>query len=193
MDNLAYADDYAAKLRTELIDGKIVMMSPRARIRHNTIITNIVSEFRHYLKGKKCRAFCDGVDVFLDDKNRFIPDVMIVCNADIIKDDGIHGAPDLVVEVLSPSTAKNDKGKKFVAYEQAGVKEYWIVSPLGRTVEVYLQRHGKFELDDVYTYFDDEAKARNATYPEDNRDIIQEDIKVSLYDDLAVKLKDIFE
>lgn len=193
MDNLAYVDDYIAKIKTELINGKVVMMSPRPRIAHNAVITNIVSEFRQYLKGKRCRAFCDGVDVYLDDKNRFIPDVMIVCNNNIIKEDGIHGAPDLVVEVLSPSTAKNDKFTKKLAYEKAGVKEYWIVDTIGKSIEVYLNRNNQFELDECYIYYDEEAKQRNAALPEDNQDIIYDEIKVSLFHDLAVKLQDIFD
>ena len=108
MSNLAYTDDY--KERFELIDGKIIMMSPRPRIAHSRALGNIFREFSIYLKGKKCEAFADGVDVYLDEKNHFIPDVMIICNKDIITDLNIQGAPDLVVEVLSPSTAKNDKG-----------------------------------------------------------------------------------
>lgn len=192
MNNLAYIDDDFAKIRTELIDGKVFMMSPRPRIEHNMVITNIVSEFRQYLKGKTCRAFCDGVDVYLDEKNRFIPDVMIVCNKDIIQDDGIHGAPDLVVEVLSPSTAKNDKFKKKNAYEKTGVKEYWIVDTWGKSVEVYINRNNQFELDEFYRYYDEAAKAKNLALPKDNQEIIYDEIKVSLFDDLSIKLADIF-
>lgn len=196
MDNLAYINDRNIKIKTELIDGKIFMMSPRPRVEHATVCTNIASEFRSYLKGKTCRAFCDGVDVFLDENNRFIPDTMIVCNPDIIKHDGIHGAPDLVVEVLSKTTAKNDRSKKKYTYAKYGVKEYWIVDVWSKSVEVYYNQDSWFVLDNIYYYLTDEEIAENNNMSDNDIDKIKEYtdfIKVSIYDNLIVKLKDIFE
>lgn len=196
MDNLAYIDDRNIKIKTELIDGKIFMMSPRPRVEHATVCTNIASEFRSYLKGKTCRAFCDGVDVFLDINNRFIPDTMIVCNPDIIKHDGIHGAPDLVVEVLSKTTAKNDRSKKKYTYAKYGVKEYWIVDVWSKSVEVYYNQDSWFILDNIYYYLTDEEIAENNNMSDNDIDKIKEYtdfIKVSICDNLIVKLKDIFE
>lgn len=193
MSNLAYTDDY--KERFELIDGKIIMMSPRPRIAHSRALGNIFREFSIYLKGKKCEAFADGVDVYLDEKNHFIPDVMIICNKDIITDLNIQGAPDLVVEVLSPSTAKNDKGIKKDIYEKFGVKEYWIVNTIDKSVEVYLNNNGRFYLDNVYVYFTDEEIAENDALANDDKNklTIYTDIKVSVCDNLVIKIKDIFE
>lgn len=196
MDNLAYIDDRNIKIKTELIDGKIFMMSPRPRVEHATVCTNIASEFRSYLKGKTCRAFCDGVDVFLDENNRFIPDTMIVCNPDIIKHDGIHGAPDLVVEVLSKTTAKNDRSKKKYTYAKYGVKEYWIVDVWSKSVEVYYNQDNWFVLDNIYYYLTDKEIAENNNMPDNDIDKIKEytdSIKVSICDNLIVKLKDMFE
>lgn len=196
MDNLAYIDDRNIKIKTELIDGKIFMMSPRLRVEHATVCTNIASEFRSYLKGKTCRAFCDGVDVFLDENNRFVPDTMIVCNPDIIKHDGIHGAPDLVVEVLSKTTAKNDRSKKKYTYAKYGVKEYWIVDVWSKSVEVYYNQDSWFILDNIYYYLTDEEIAENNNMSDNDIDKIKEYtdfIKVSICDNLIVKLKDIFE
>lgn len=196
MDNLAYIDDRNIKIKTELIDGKIFMMSPRPRVEHATVCTNIASEFRSYLKGKTCRAFCDGVDVFLDENNRFVPDTMIVCNLDIIKHDGIHGAPDLVVEVLSKTTAKNDRSKKKYTYAKYGVKEYWIVDVWSKSVEVYYNQDSWFILDNIYYYLTDEEIAENNNMSDNDIDKIKEYtdfIKVSICDNLIVKLKDIFE
>lgn len=196
MDNLAYINDRNIKIKTELIDGKIFMMSPRPRVEHATVCTNIASEFRSYLKGKTCRAFCDGVDVFLDENNRFIPDTMIVCNPDIIKHNGIHGAPDLVVEVLSKTTAKNDRSKKKYTYAKYGVKEYWIVDVWSKSVEVYYNQDNWFVLDNIYYYLTDEEIAENNNMPDNDIDKIKEyidSIKVSICDNLIVKLKDIFE
>lgn len=196
MDNLAYIDDRNIKIKTELIDGKIFMMSPRPRVEYATVCTNIASEFRSYLKGKTCRAFCDGVDVFLDENNRFVPDTMIVCNPDIIKHDGIHGAPDLVVEVLSKTTAKNDRSKKKYTYAKYGVKEYWIVDVWSKSVEVYYNQDSWFILDNIYYYLTDEEIAENNNMSDNDIDKIKEYtdfIKVSICDNLIVKLKDIFE
>lgn len=196
MDNLAYIDDRNIKIKTELIDGKIFMMSPRPRVEHATVCTNIASEFRSYLKGKTCRAFCDGVDVFLDENNRFVPDTMIVCNPNIIKHDGIHGAPDLVVEVLSKTTAKNDRSKKKYTYAKYGVKEYWIVDVWSKSVEVYYNQDSWFILDNIYYYLTDEEIAENNNMSDNDIDKIKEYtdfIKVSICDNLIVKLKDIFE
>lgn len=196
MDNLAYINDRNIKIKTELIDGKIFMMSPRPRVEHATVCTNIASEFRSYLKGKTCRAFCDGVDVFLDENNRFIPDTMIVCNPDIIKHDGIHGAPDLVVEVLSKTTAKNDRSKKKYTYAKYGVKEYWIVDVWSKSVEVYYNQDNWFVLDNIYYYLTDKEIVENNNMPDNDIDKIKEytdSIKVSICDNLIVKLKDIFE
>lgn len=196
MDNLAYINDRNIKIKTVLIDGKIFMMSPRPRVEHATVCTNIASEFRSYLKGKTCRAFCDGVDVFLDENNRFIPDTMIVCNPDIIKHDGIYGAPDLVVEVLSKTTAKNDRSKKKYTYAKYGVKEYWIVDTWSKSVEVYYNQDSWFILDNIYYYLTDEEIAENNNMSDNDIDKIKEyidSIKVSICDNLIVKLKDIFE
>lgn len=108
-DNLVYQDDFTAKQRQELIGGKVVVMFPRPTVNHNRVAYNIAALFDNYLKGRKCPPLSDGVDLYLDDKNQFVPDFMVVCDPDKIKQDGVHGAPDLVVEVLSPGTVWNDR------------------------------------------------------------------------------------
>ncbi len=181
--NSAYQEEF----REELLDGKIVMMSSPS-VNHNRTAGNIYHIFRNYLKGKKCEAFSDGVDVYLTEKDRVIPDGMIVCNKDIIKPDGIHGAPDLVVEVLSPSTAKNDKGYKKDLYEKSGVKEYWIVEPNMRSIEAYLLSDGKYELDGFYGLF---PNIFGITKKE--REESKKEIPVSLYSDFCIPLEEIFQ
>lgn len=193
MDNLAYKDDYRI---CEMIDGVIVMMSPRPAVEHSTASFNIANIFKNYLRGKTCRAFNDGIAVFLDDKNYYVPDAMIVCDRSKIKHDGIHGAPDLVVEVLSRGTYRNDRGRKKDIYEKAGVKEYWIVDVKNRIVEVYLNSENGFYLDDAYEYHTPaELEADSKLDKDDPRklDKIDTEIKVSLYDDLIVYLADVFE
>ena len=185
MDNLAYKEPP----RVELIEGKTYLMSPRPRIDHNRVSLRIFYLFEQYLEGKRCVAFGDGTGVYLDNKNHYIPDAMIVGNRSIIHDDAIYGAPDLVVEVLSPSTASNDRGPKMRQYAKAGVKEYWIVTPIGRSVEVYCNHDGRFELSYVYT---DVSEEELSHMDDDDREKLRAEIPVSLYDDFRVKVKDIF-
>ncbi len=182
-ENLAYQEEP----REELLNGKIVMMSSPS-VNHNRTAGNIYHIFRNYLKGKNCEAFSDGVDVFLTEYDRVIPDVMIVCDKNIIKPDGIHGTPDLIVEVLSPGTAKNDKGYKRNLYEKSGVKEYWIVEPNMRSIEAYLLSGGKYELDGFYGLFPD---AFGIT--EKEREESKKEIPVSLYGDFCIPLEEIFQ
>ena len=106
-DNLAYQEEDWE----ELLDGEVVLMSPRPRIDHNRIALNIANSLKNQIEGtgKPCETFVDGTDVYLGEKDRVIPDVMIICKKEIIREDGIHGAPSLIVEILSPSTRKRDK------------------------------------------------------------------------------------
>jgi len=172
----------------EIINGQVYIMS-RPNTNHMKIEGNIITVFKNYLKGKRCVPFNE-TDVFFSEEDNFIPDVIIVCDPEIIEDDGIHGTPDLIVEILSPSTAHNDKIKKRIAYEKYGVKEYWIVEPFGKSVEVYLRKNNKLEIDDVYSiYRDFEWKKLS----EGEKAAVKKAIKVSIYDDFYVNLEDIFE
>ena len=186
MSNLAYKEEE----RFEILDGKIVNMSPRPAVNHNIIVVNISTIFKVFLKGKFCTAFSDGVDVHLSEKDTVIPDVMIVCNKDIIKKDGIYGAPDLIVEVLSPSTAKNDKGYKKNLYEKCGVKEYWIVEAETQSIDVYLLKDNKYVLDDVYSIFPDYLIEKMA---DEEKSKIVKEFKTSLFPELTILLDDVFE
>lgn len=175
--------------RVEIIAGKYVHRSSRALIDHHRVVRNISRMFADYLVGKRCECFGNGVDLYLNDKNWFVPDVMLVGNPDMIKANGIYGAPDLVVEVLSPSTMYNDRGPKKKAYASAGVKEYWLVTPAERSVEVYLNHAGVFELDDAYVVYPEADLSR---MDDEEKAAIKPQIKVSLYDGLLVNVKDIF-
>ena len=181
--NLAYQEEP----REELLGGRIYMMSSPT-VNHSQIASNIYYAFRSYLKGKTCRPFNDGVDVYLTENDRVIPDAMIVCNKNIIRLDGIHGAPDLVVEVLSPGTAKNDRGYKKNLYETAGVKEYWIVDPISHSIEVYILANGKFVLDEVYALY-----PAGAGVTDEEREETKKEIQVSLYNDFCISLEEIFK
>lgn len=185
-NNLAYQDE----LWEELINGQFVMMSPRPAWPHVAVSGNIYNIFSNYLKGKKCVAIPDGLDLFLDEQNNYVPDMMVVCDPDKIKSDGVHGAPDLVVEVLSPSTAKNDKIVKKAVYEQHGVREYWLVSPAEKSIEQYLLKDGRFVLHDVYQVHPDFMLKR---MKDSEKAAIVTEFKCSLYDDLTIQLADVFD
>ena len=181
-NNLAYQEE----IWDEMLNGRIVMMSPRPVVNHNRIASKIYRILSDYLEGKKCEPFSDGIDLYLSKKDRFIPDGMIVCDPNKIKSRGVFGAPDLVVEVLSPSTAKNDRGYKKDVYAKYGVKEYWIAVPETKSIEQYLLTDGQLLLNEIYTippdYFTEEECA----------EFVQE-FRCSLYDDLLIKLADIFK
>ncbi|HHY21422.1 MAG TPA: Uma2 family endonuclease, partial [Bacilli bacterium] len=117
-------------------------------------------ELTIYLRGKECAVFGSPIDVCLfahrntpDDEIQdwLHPDLVVVCDKDKITTRNIVGAPDLVIEILSPSTARNDRVTKFHRYEKAGVKEYWIVDPLNEYIEVYERQESRFQLAKLYT------------------------------------------
>lgn len=136
-------DDYYAlpeDQRVELIDGYFFeMLAPT--FGHQTIGGEIYRQIANYImdKGGSCRPFIAPVDVQLDCDERTMvqPDVGIVCDPDKIKRFGIYGAPDFLVEVISPSTKKKDYTKKLAKYMEAGVREYWILDPDQKRLLVY--------------------------------------------------------
>ena len=183
--NLAYQEEF----REELIGGKAVAMSPRPMYNHNHIAFNIAVLFSNYLRGKPCTAIPDGTDLYLTEEDRFVPDVMVVCDRDKIRRDGVHGAPDLVVEVLSPSTMRNDRMRKKEVYQACGVREYWLVDPENRTIEQYLLQDGKLELNMVYASCRDDELERMS---EQEKAELETHFQCSLYSDFDIALEDIF-
>jgi len=133
----------------QLIEGELVM-TPSPTTFHQIISGNINERIRVFVKEKSAGLVLYApIDIYLDDDNVFQPDIVFISKQrqKFIKDDGIHGAPDIVVEILSPSTAYYDIKKKYRIYEKFGVKEYWIVDPDMKSVELYsLTEQGKFLL-----------------------------------------------
>lgn len=174
----------------ERVEGEYVRMSPRLAVNHNRVMGNIFFLFRQFLRGKAFEAFSSGVNLYLDEGNVLVPDVMIVCNPDHIQFDGVYGAPGLVVEVLSPTTAARDRGVKFRRYEKAGVKEYWIVSPEAMSIEVYLLKEGRMELDEVYVVPPAWAWEKMS---EKERAETKLRLKVSLSEGFLIDVREVFE
>lgn len=186
--NLAAYDERTDNPRYERIGGEEKLLAQPA-LPHAVLSRNIMRIFSAFLRGKRCSVFAE-VDVFFDENNHFVPDIIIVCEREKIKYNGIYGAPDLVVEILSPHTAKNDRSRKKDIYEKYGVREYWLADPKTRSLEVYHLVDGRFVLDDIYCDF-----------TEDDWNLLDErekaaqkfNVKVSLYDELEVSVKEVFE
>jgi Uma2 family endonuclease len=138
--------------RVELIKGKIFQMSPAPNSNHQVISGRLFTEMMIFLKGKECHVFSAPFDVRLakkttDDKQVFNvvqPDICVICDRSKIDTKGCIGAPDIVVEIMSPANNKKELKNKYEIYEQSGVKEYWIVSPQDYTVLIYTLRDGAF-------------------------------------------------
>ena len=184
MDNLAYQEE----TWEEMIGGKIVAMAP-ASTNHNRVKQNISAIFYNFLKNRTCEVLPDGEAVYLTEDDYYIPDVMVVCDPEKIREDGVYGPPDLVVEVLSPGSAKYDHGRKKDIYEKCGVKEYWIVDPANKIINQYLIKDGRFTLHDTYVIYPGWMLARMK--PEE-RAAIAVEFRCSLYDDLVIRLEDVF-
>lgn len=153
-DYLTWSDD----VRYELIDGVAYMMTPAPTLDHQDIAGEIYRQLANALEGKPCRPYIAPVDVRLpkdDEADEAIdtvvqPDVIVVCDERKLDRRGVRGAPDLVVEVLSPSTAYHDHKRKREVYERAGVKEYWLVDPVERMIHIYrLDDQGRYGKPDV--------------------------------------------
>ncbi len=132
--------------RAELIDGQLYMMSPPRTI-HQRLILKLCQAIANYIdqKGGNCEVFPAPFAVFLneDDKNYVEPDISVICKAEKIDGRGCHGAPDWVIEIVSPFTQQMDYGIKLFKYQTAGVREYWIVNPTTRIVNVFDFENGK--------------------------------------------------
>ena len=182
-------DEYSDEFREERIDGRLVMMAP-ARTNHHLVSDNIFNIFRNYLRGKKCEPFSDGEGVFLSEREQYIPDMMVVCDPDKVKEKGVTGPPDLVVEVVSPSSIKYDRGHKKDVYERFGVREYWIVNPADFTIEQYVSENGKFVLREAYHKY---SSSWLADMDEKERAAVVTEFRCSLFDDLVIRLDDVFD
>lgn len=155
-----YADllEWEGDTRYELYNGQPRAMSSPTEI-HQDISMSLSGQLYNYLRGKNCKVYAAPFDVRLfaekDDSPEDIdtvvqPDLMVVCDRSKIDSHGIHGAPDLVVEILSDSTRKLDRLTKFSYYQRAGVKEYWIVDPVNRVVLVHTLEEGAYHGAEVY-------------------------------------------
>ncbi len=156
-DYLTWADD----VRRELYDGFIKLMSPSPSSVHQRILRKFVKKIDNFLTGKKCELFFSPSDVRFpkekintDDRQTFTvvqPDLFIVCDPAKIDIKGCFGAPDFIIEIVSPKNSKRDVKDKFKIYEENGVREYWLVHPNDETVFVYfLYENNKYQQIGIY-------------------------------------------
>ena len=144
--------------RAELIDGQIYYMAPPSR-KHQSLAGELYLVIANYIKekGGPCRPYIAPFAVFLnrDDRNYVEPDISVICSPGKLTDKGCNGAPDWIIEIVSPGSRRMDYYNKLFKYRTAGVREYWIVDPDKNRVVVY-----NFESEDIRDYtFDDSVKA----------------------------------
>lgn len=158
--------------RAELIDGQIYDMAP-PNTTHQRISHRLAWKIENYVQVKNgdCEVFPAPFAVFLneDDKNYVEPDISVICTKNKINDKGCSGAPDWIIEIVSPSTQQMDYGIKLFKYRTAGVREYWIVNPVTRIVNVFDFEYDKcsmqYSFDDI--------------------------IPVCIYEDLSIRISDL--
>ena len=164
--------------RYEIIDGEAVKMESPSTA-HQWVSAELCGQLYTYLRGKKCRAFAAPFDVRLFEKDGDLPedvrtvvqpDISVICDLSKIDSHGCKGAPDLVIEILSPSTSRMDRFIKFDLYQRAGVREYWIVDPDTKTVQVHTLEEGHYYAPQVFT----------------------ETVKAGVLEDCVIDLKDVF-
>lgn len=176
-DVLAWADDE----RAELIDGEAIMMAPAPATAHQLISGELFGQLHSYLKGKKCKVISAPFDVRLfeqdgdspEDIDTVVdPDISIVCDPSKLDEHGCKGAPDMVVEILSPSTRRHDRLTKYNLYQRAGVREYWIVDPTDKSVQVFTLEDGRYAAKDFGA--------------------VGDKVKVNILEDCVIDLSEVF-
>lgn len=156
--------------RAELIDGEIYDMAPPNR-RHQKILNFINTEINLYIRKNngECEIYPSPFAVFLneDDRNYVEPDISVICDQSKLDDKGCNGAPDWIIEIVSPGSRQMDYYKKLFKYRTAGVREYWVVDPERQFVTVY-----NFEKDNMEEYS------------------FGEDVPAGIYEDFSIKVSE---
>lgn len=145
--------------RCEIINGVIYNMSPAPRRLHQKVSGNIFAKIHNYLENKPCEVYDAPFDVRLpltkegsdfDIDTVVQPDIVVICDKSKLDDAGCIGAPDIVIEIISESTASKDLKIKFNLYEKSGVKEYWIVFPDEKVIQIFKLKNGEYGKPEVY-------------------------------------------
>jgi Uma2 family endonuclease len=169
--------------RVELFKGWVKKMSPAPNMSHQKISWNLSYEIAGYLKDKPCAAFSAPFDVRLigkfqgknakEDSSVYTvvqPDICVICDKSKLDERGCMGAPDWIIEIVSPGNTKKEVDDKFEIYEENAVKEYWIVQPTDETVTVFDLVDNKYRFRKIYNNVD---KAPVATFPDFNVNLVE--------------------
>jgi len=161
--------------RWELIDGEAYAMSAPSAM-HQSMLVELGRQFANFLVGKQCKVFVAPFDVCLNakgDKDDTVvqPDLVVICDRSKLNEKWYNGAPDLIIEITSPSSSRTDRIKKLNKYLQAGVREYWIADPEGKGVTVHILDNGKY----IVSAYDE-----------------TESISVNVLEDCIINLTDVF-
>lgn len=137
------------KERVEIIKGKIMAMSPAPNRLHQDISLKLTSEFLKVFPNDGCKLYVAPFDVRFPDENGNIrtvvqPDLCVICDPNKLDERGCLGAPDLVVEILSPGNSKREMKDKYELYQEYGVSEYWVVRPEERNIHIYVLESGRY-------------------------------------------------
>ncbi len=166
-DDATYSwDDYQSwddGERRELIGGEIYVMTPAPVPRHQRIASRLTRFLDEYFEGRTCDLYAAPIDVKLSDFDVVQPDLVVICDEERIKPTHIDGAPTLVIEILSPSTAVYDRTKKLELYAHSGVREVWLVTPYPSTIEVYLLDGATYRLMQTVSTVD---KLKSPSFPD---------------------------
>lgn len=150
----SYADylKWQFEERVELIRGKVFQMSPAPNYAHQNLASRLHGYLWSHLKDRTCKVFFAPFDVRFPGKSKkdedivtvLQPDLCVICDLSKLDERGCNGAPDLVIEILSPSNNKRDLKYKYGVYEECGVKEYWIVYPSEQTITIHTLTEGRY-------------------------------------------------
>jgi Uma2 family endonuclease len=165
-DYLSWDDDN----RYEIIDGTVYDMNAPLRL-HQKFLVELVTIFHNHFRDKTCEVYMAPFDVRLPKKSKrdedifdvVQPDLSVICDPAKLDDKGCVGAPDLVVEIVSPSTASHDQIRKRALYEERGVREFWLLHPQDRILSIYLLADGRFGRPEI---FGDDAEVCSFIFPE---------------------------
>jgi Uma2 family endonuclease len=135
--------------RYQLINGEVYQMASPS-VEHQRLLMSLSVQFGSWLKDKPCQVFASPLDVRLfpkeDDSDNTVvqPDLLVVCDKNRLSKNSVKGAPDLVVEIVSPSNTHSELFLKYNYYLEAGVREYWIIDPMAKRVNVHVYENGHF-------------------------------------------------
>jgi Uma2 family endonuclease len=183
----SYADYLTWQLdeTVELIKGKIMLMSPAPNVKHQDISANLTTLLHNFFRHKKCRVYAAPFDVRLYNRKKSIlasqdihtvvqPDLSVICNPEMLDEQGCNGAPDWIIEILSKGNSKREMQVKYELYQESAVQEYWIVYPNDQAIHQFvLDDNGHYQLKHMYT--DDDIATPH------------------LFPELSIDLTDVFE